>query len=314
MINMKLTARLPENPPIGGHHIVLAYLPSTSKAIASGVASSLRINFEGIKICIVVGVCGSVPKTTDGVEIFGLSEMVIEIDFGRCYTDKFQRKDAPEDNLGKPSLEIASFLRNLSCQPALQRLQRKTTSYSTELLEQIRFHKFAYLGADNDKLFPPNYQHKHQDPNACATCSRCRHREESTCEAALKSSCTALGCEDTLLERRTRRERPKNVFEDGSIGTTNLTRHEAVQRTSVVLHREILMVIKSGQCRDEISIADKVIVFEMKGAAVWQFLPTIIVKNVSDYADIHKNKEWQGYSAITATACAKAVIEEWSLQ
>jgi hypothetical protein len=52
----------------------------------------------------------------------------------------------------------------------------------------------------------------------------------------------------------------------------------------------------------------------MEGAGVWQYLPTIIVKGVSDYADSHKSKDWQGYSAITAAACTKAVIEEWSIQ
>jgi hypothetical protein len=40
-------------------------------------------------------------------------------------------------------------------------------------------------------------------------------------------------------------------------------------------------------------------------------VPTIVIKSVCDYADSHKNKEWQAYAAATAAACIKAILEEW---
>ena len=43
----------------------------------------------------------------------------------------------------------------------------------------------------------------------------------------------------------------------------------------------------------------------------WDILPTVIIKGVCDYADSHKNKEWQRYVAVTAVACMKAFLEEW---
>ncbi|KAL5341946.1 hypothetical protein BJX70DRAFT_11388 [Aspergillus crustosus] len=70
-------------------------------------------------------------------------------------------------------------------------------------------------------------------------------------------------------------------------------------------------VMKSAHHRDILASEYQVITFEMEGAGTWDYLPTIIVKGACDYADSHKNKEWQAYSAITAAACAKAIVEEW---
>ncbi|KAH8888982.1 purine and uridine phosphorylase, partial [Thozetella sp. PMI_491] len=47
--------------------------------------------------------------------------------------------------------------------------------------------------------------------------------------------------------------------------------------------------------------------FEMEGAGVWDNIPTVVVKGVSDYADSHKNKVFQDYAAVSAAACAKVL-------
>jgi nucleoside phosphorylase len=70
-------------------------------------------------------------------------------------------------------------------------------------------------------------------------------------------------------------------------------------------------VMKSAQHRDRIAEEEEVIGFEMESAGTWDFVPTIVVKGVCDYADSHKNKEWQQYAAATAAASAKALLEEW---
>jgi hypothetical protein len=69
--------------------------------------------------------------------------------------------------------------------------------------------------------------------------------------------------------------------------------------------------MKSGQHRDEIAREEGVIGFEMESAGTWDYVPTLVIKSVADYADSHKSKEWQGYAAITAAACTKAVLEVW---
>ncbi|RDW64443.1 uncharacterized protein DSM5745_09854 [Aspergillus mulundensis] len=72
-------------------------------------------------------------------------------------------------------------------------------------------------------------------------------------------------------------------------------------------------VMKSGYHRDKLADEHDVIGFEMEGAGTWDYLPTIIVKGACDYADSHKNKVWQQYSAVTAAACAKSIVEEGRL-
>jgi hypothetical protein len=70
-------------------------------------------------------------------------------------------------------------------------------------------------------------------------------------------------------------------------------------------------VIKSALHRDRIAIQEDVIGFEMEGAGLWDTIPTIVVKGVCDYADSHKDKEWQLYAAATAAACAKGILRLW---
>ncbi|RDW79068.1 uncharacterized protein DSM5745_05920 [Aspergillus mulundensis] len=71
--------------------------------------------------------------------------------------------------------------------------------------------------------------------------------------------------------------------------------------------------MKSGEDRDNIARQESVLCFEMEGAGVFSSLPCIVIKGVSDYADSHKDKIWQSYSAGTAAACAKALLEQWSV-
>ena len=64
-------------------------------------------------------------------------------------------------------------------------------------------------------------------------------------------------------------------------------------------------VMKSGQHRDRIAQLEGVIGFEMESAGTWDYIPTIVIKSVCDYADSHKNKDYQEYAAATAAAARR---------
>jgi nucleoside phosphorylase len=51
-------------------------------------------------------------------------------------------------------------------------------------------------------------------------------------------------------------------------------------------------VMRSGPHRDRIAANEGVIPFEMESAGTWDYIPTIVIKSVCDYADSHKNKKW----------------------
>ncbi|KAI2470180.1 TPR-like protein [Annulohypoxylon bovei var. microspora] len=68
-------------------------------------------------------------------------------------------------------------------------------------------------------------------------------------------------------------------------------------------------VIKSGRMRDLISSRlGGVLCFEMEAAGLMNELPCVVIRGICDYADAHKNKEWQEYAAAVAAAYTKELI------
>jgi nucleoside phosphorylase len=68
-------------------------------------------------------------------------------------------------------------------------------------------------------------------------------------------------------------------------------------------------VIKTGRLRDQISSRyGGVLCFEMEAAGLMNELPCVVIRGICDYADAHKNKEWQEYAAAVAAAYAKELI------
>jgi hypothetical protein len=48
--------------------------------------------------------------------------------------------------------------------------------------------------------------------------------------------------------------------------------------------------------------------FEMEAAGLMDTFPCLVIRGISDYADSHKNKEWQEYAAAAAAAYAKELL------
>jgi nucleoside phosphorylase len=299
---------------LGNQHVVLAYMPGMGTIRAAAVAANLCSSFEEIKVGIVVGICGGVPTTADGGEIvLGdviISTSVIQIDFGRQYPNKFIRKKEVEDTLGRANPDIRSFIGKMSGYLVQRRLKDKTSLFSAQICAKEGFCKSAYPGPGHDILYPAEYRHKHQIPGSCI-CDDCKNQDDDICESALRSSCEELGCDNTLSKKRSRIQRAMG-FAPGGNPMMAADIQEA-QKPSIHFGRMACsnQVMKSGQHRDRIAAEEGVIGFEMESAGTWDFIPTIVIKSVCDYADTHKNKQWQEYAAATAAACTKAMLEEW---
>jgi nucleoside phosphorylase len=69
-------------------------------------------------------------------------------------------------------------------------------------------------------------------------------------------------------------------------------------------------VIKDAAFRDEINkrLGGKVLCFEMEAAGLMNDFPCIVIQGICDYADSHKNKDWQEYTAAVAAAFAKELL------
>ncbi|KAL9079075.1 MAG: hypothetical protein Q9157_002001 [Trypethelium eluteriae] len=67
-------------------------------------------------------------------------------------------------------------------------------------------------------------------------------------------------------------------------------------------------LIKNAQKRNELRDKYGFIGLEMEAAGTINRIPVGVVRGVCDYADKHKNKEWQPFAAAMAAACAKAIL------
>jgi len=68
-------------------------------------------------------------------------------------------------------------------------------------------------------------------------------------------------------------------------------------------------VVKHAPTRDEIRQKYRAICLEMEAAGLMNNFPCVVIRGISDYADSHKNDQWQPYAAATAAACARELLE-----
>jgi nucleoside phosphorylase len=284
---------------IGEHNVVLVHMPNMGSVSASAVAANVAASFPAIQLGLVVGICGAVPihaKTKEEIVLGDIiiSTTVIQYDFGRRYPDGFERKKEIEDSLGRANREIRAVAAKLETRQSRKRLENQLRHHLSNLQGQASEAK--YPGVAQDRLYEASYIHEHRlGSNFCEKCQD----TIGTCS----KSCDELGCEKDKLVLRKRLYLPESPSTDINI--------EHAPSVHFGRFGSANSVMKSGVDRDRIGKDDGVIAFEMEGAGVWDELPTMVIKAVCDYADSHKNKEWQEYAAATAAACVKAFLGEW---
>lgn len=287
---------------IGHHNVVLVHMNGMGKGAAAHAASSVRCSYPEIKLALVVGICGGVPSFSIGSEeiILGdvvISDGIVQYDFGRQFPDGFLSKEGPEV-VTRPSPKLRGILSKLKGMRGRDRLESKLVDYLNDLEGQLGLDRATYPGIEKDELFQPAYRHKHQDLATCALCGVCEGGTHPVCEEARLLTCQRLGCQKAYLVRRKRLEQssingssPRPIIHFGLVGSGDT-------------------VMKSGLHRDKTATQHGLIAFEMEASGILDNLPCLVVKGVCDYADSHKNKDWQYYAAATAAACMKAVLFE----
>ncbi|KAH8690644.1 nucleoside phosphorylase domain-containing protein [Talaromyces proteolyticus] len=275
---------------IGRHYVVLVYMPGKGNRRSASVSSGLRISFTGIRLALVVGICGGIPYSSEGDEIILgdviISDSIVEYDVGRQYIHKFERERSVKEVLGPPNREIRTFLRRLETRRTRLQIQEKLMQ-GLSYLQQHDKDDWQYPGVSKDILFDASYIHNHiQYPT--------EQPHTNCCTQASSFSCQDIGCSGQLIQRCRLKdtEQPEPRIHIGTIGSAN-------------------SMMKFGEMRDQLSRSEGIVCFEMEGAGVWDNLPCVVVKGVSNYADGHVNKMWQSYAAAAAASCTKAFLEYW---
>ena len=299
--NLYITGRM------GEHSIVLVVLPGMGTISAAAATTSLRLSFTELRIAFLVGICGGVPRINGVDALLGdvvVSNAIIEYDCGQLFPGHFAVKNTVTNRLNRAKREIRTLLAACKDELRKERLQQEASRHLEELQEAAKKKRrrranYRYPGAEEDKLFPPTYTHKHR-----GGCSVCTDDSEVLCEAAILASCLEAGCDVNNL-----------IVRDHS---PRLTQGSGETFTPEIFIGRIgsgNTVMKSGEDRDRIAAAQNLIAFEMEGACAgtWNQVQCIVVKGICDYADSHKNKGWQDFAAATAASVMKAILGRYSL-
>ncbi|KAH7322580.1 hypothetical protein B0I35DRAFT_426067 [Stachybotrys elegans] len=297
---------------IGHYNVVLALLPCMGKTNAASAAASLRSSYSNLKLVLLVGICGVAPYHRQEEVLLGdviVSKTVIQYDFGRQYPDKFVRKETTDANLGRANKDVRNLVGFFETDRGIDWLEARTAFFIQQLQDKLastkRRGKYDHPGVDKDKLYNAEYRHKHHLSRPCI-CRDCTADDHPVCTMAPELSCAVLGCDDAQLISRDRIRATKRLEASHTAGGAL-----AMPRVHVGPIACGDSVIKSAAHRDRISRENDVIAFEMEGAGVWDEVPCIVIKGACDYADSHKNKDWQNYAAATAASACKAMLERY---
>lgn len=67
-------------------------------------------------------------------------------------------------------------------------------------------------------------------------------------------------------------------------------------------------LVRDSQLRDRLSRDLGAYSVEMEAAGLMISYPCLVIRGICDYADSHKNKQWQGYASAVAAAYAKELL------
>ncbi|KAF5529057.1 pfs domain-containing protein [Fusarium napiforme] len=286
---------------IGRHGVVIVHMPGMGTTYSATVATCCRSTFPRISLALVVGICGGVPFSQDGTELFlgdvVISDGLVRYDFARQYPDGCLIKNSVSESARKVPVEILGYLAKLKGLNARRRLRERANAYLATLSDVLGVED---PGFEEDILFESTYRHQHHPPSSCTICIGISGDITGmVCEQARSASCKDLKCDiGWSVVRKRQKDAARNqgnmcpAVHFGKFGSGD-------------------KVMKSGEDRDRIARSEGIIAFEMEGAGAWDTLPCVIIKGICDYSDSHKDKRWQNYAASTAASCAKAFLEGW---
>ncbi|CBF85596.1 hypothetical protein AN1806.2 [Aspergillus nidulans FGSC A4] len=147
---------------IGTYDVALVHMPSAGKAVASSVVAHMKMSYPRIQIAFLIGICGGVPFIDKSLAARGntniyLGDVIIGtgvVQYDRLPLGPY-RKDALEENLGRPNQEIHSFLSKIKTR--VDTLSDRQCRY----LAMIQRHVRAQCpGAQYDIVYSRTYNHR----------------------------------------------------------------------------------------------------------------------------------------------------------
>ncbi|KAF3012728.1 hypothetical protein E8E15_001973 [Penicillium rubens] len=255
---------------IDEHNIVIACLPSGAYGTVSAatVAMQLLSSFHSIRFGLMVGIGGGVPSSNADIR---LGDIVVS-----------QPADTSggviQYDLGK-ALSGGQFQRTgMLNRPPKVLLTALATLQAHHFTEDSRVLEFiSEVRAKMTPRIAANFARPTKEDPLFQT--KYDHGASDTC----------IGCDRSELNPRLPRGHEEPVIHYGLIASAN-------------------QVVKDGRLRDQLARDLGVLCVEMEAAGLMNDFPCLVIRGICDYADSHKNKEWQGYAAAVAAAYAKELV------
>ncbi|OJD33137.1 kinesin light chain [Diplodia corticola] len=255
------------------HRVVIACLPNgeSGNVNASRLTYALFRSFANIKIALLVGIGGGVPRPSskrDPLDEIYLGDVVVgwPDDGGDAvvYHDRGKAtangRFEMRGHIPEPDWSTKQALGSIKSNHRLGK-----TKFDDHLMRLNRLNGSAMPSRDQDYLFEAGYIH--EDP-------------ELTCES----------CDRSRLVTRPERSENRFVFHMGRIATGN-------------------SVIKDAERRDKISKdCGGALCIEMEAAGASVNRNILVIRGISDYADSHKNDKWQFHAAKNAAVFARELL------
>ncbi|KAJ5186403.1 hypothetical protein N7449_011167 [Penicillium cf. viridicatum] len=274
---------------IGLHNVVVACLPKGEIGTnnAATVATRMTSTFPSIKFGLMVGIGGGVPKFVRLGDVvvstpIGKFGGVVQWDFGKAQKGgTFERTRS----LNRPPAELLAALTTVEREHGMQ------GSKIPQYLEDLKTNwprlalKYTRSASLKDVLFKTDCEHV-ETPNTEEGQKGQEGYDEDEEEDEEKGSC--IHCDQTKVVHRKSRDMRVHY---GLIASGN-------------------RVVKDARFRDEINknLGGKVLCFEMEAAGLMNDFPCLVIRGICDYADAHKNKEWQEHAAAVAAAFSKELL------
>ena len=256
---------------IGVHNVVIACLPSGVYGTTSAVrvATLMLLSFQSIRLGLMVGIGGGAPSPRADIRLGDIVVSRPDESFGGVV----------QYDYGK-TIQEGRFRRigTLNKPPhvlltATSRLQADHISRPSRIPE--------YLSelAVNYPSMVPKFTYCGQRPDQLFDAHYEHLNSEDICEH----------CDSSRIVTRPTRPQNHPVIHYGLIASGN-------------------QVMKHGKTRDRLARELGILCFEMEAAGLMDLFPCLVIRGICDYADSHKNKQWQEYAAATAAAYAKELL------
>ncbi|KAJ6789603.1 hypothetical protein PWT90_09841 [Aphanocladium album] len=262
---------------IGRHNVAIAVMPGGEYGTASAAvtATDMLHTFTNVRIGLMVGIGGGAPSAKNDIRLGDIVVSVPQNGLGGVFQYDFGKtiQDQPFQAtrfLAPPPRPLLSAINGVRAE---HEINGHTIQEDIEacLAKKTRLKKkFSRPDSESDRLYSATTIHQAGEESCLGACD--------------------IG-EASIISRRAREEGEDDpAVHYGLIASAN-------------------NLMKDAHLRDQYAAEKNVLCFEMEAGGLMNQFPCIVIRGICDYSDTHKNKDWQGYAAMTAAAYAKDLIK-----